>query len=1165
MAKLADPSAFNIHALTVKTWDAKLRRDLRLLVPIHVDALVVRSDGGAVADCTMRTPSGTPGERSIDLLPAPFVDRDAPRPRGVHLHWAMPDGLSTLRAENSGPSSAALPDRWLIARIAPGKTGRRSVTAWILDSRNATSTPLEGWTAAPPTGKPVTVLGIGDAGWAAYYDNVVNRFAFHDPLEQVPNGKIAYLVCGWYADAALDPLATNTATLHAFEARMLELGWDAPIRDLKKAKQSSQSHVSRIALSGLETPHAARDEVGNVVYAKNAKVASVKGLPIAGEFQLADVYWPQDTLFHGAVVDLSWPTVASNSPEVGGPPNPATVDVALGVTPADALAAIIARTSGSEQEADFLTAFTLGALEDLQQPDGDAKLADRLHDAAFASLSDGTERVPRAASVMPDKPPPKQPPTKRPPKRWLTKQGDFQGVHRTKPEPLKPPEPTEVELPRPRLFFPPDPAIAIHGAFRSPKHGGDGRFSDDGRLMCRVSSTPINCLTLRASPTGARVAIRASDVLERPLLHGGVPPECQQLLEELGLLDPGTSAVIAEAITKQGRIPEALPKDTLTRIAATEQTAWWATRRATTDARAIAVHSGLEGTLPSPVAVRPPAKPWVPLHLDWEVEYLPAPARNFSLGEIDFAPPSVPEGTGELFRGRSLLSGGIATALADSVQKYLDDERAAGRNALADADHTSEAQDIVNRLRALDTLQGPLEGLHRLLRKDLGFDSSAQVPAPAGFVAVRSGFLRLKRLRLVDAFGQILNLAGSSATEDANPERVAVGDGAEVPGKPGVAVLPPRFTAPAKLSFRFRDASTPNQDANEARSPVCGFLLPDHIDEALEFFDANGEAIGQIRIDTDVGPLWELAPGLPTAVGASPKAAISHPELGAFAQYLLEQSVRDQAASKPLALVELLRVIDSTRWTVDPFAHVGEEHLSLLIGHPVAVIAASLELEVREPVSGTDVPITRVPVRLGALTHWQDGLFGYFVNGQFDTFHCARAAAAFARPLPSAGFLGPVESVPGYAATFASDVQGDAGATPASHPYLDSSGILWIVPGIRYELLLLVEPHCAVHATTGLLPRKQIAPQRAWLHEALAHIAPTFRFGPVLIDPKQIRMPIPSDIEGAWTWTHRADVDRWAEYEVVHAGQEALLSPDPYEASEGWLRLRPATKPEGGG
>ena len=73
----------------------------------------------------------------------------------------------------------------------------------------------------------------------------------------------------------------------------------------------------------------------------------------------------------------------------------------------------------------------------------------------------------------------------------------------------------------------------------------------------------------------------------------------------------------------------------------------------------------------------------------------------------------------------------------------------------------------------------------------------------------------------------------------------------------------------------------------------------------------------------------------------------------------------------------------------------------------------------------------------------------------------------------------------------------------------------------------------------------------------LAKIAPTFRFGPVLVDPQQIRMPLAAELNGAWVWDYRADAVKWKEGNVTNATDNALLAPDPPAAMEGWLRLTP--------
>jgi hypothetical protein len=1204
---LFDPKDFNIEAATVKTWDDALPREMRVLVPIHLDALVVRRQGGDWADCRMRTPEEGGSNDSARLLPEPFTDLAESRARGVYLHWAMPDGLSDVSPAGSTASAPALPDRWLVARVGPAVRVGRSVRAWVLDARAGTPpVPLDSWTPQPPTGQPVTVLGAGDAGWAGYYDNVVNRFSFHDPLTDLQTGPLAYLVCGWYADPAADPLAVRITSLAAFEARLAALGWELSQADLARAEEESRRRNEKVTMAGLPNPHGARSASGDLFMVGESKPLSARGNPLAGTYDLATTHWPRACLFHGAAVGISWPRESADSPEVGGPPDPRSIDVALGATPADALGALIAHVTGTPDDGEWLTAFALGALDELGQPDGDVRLDDRLHEAAFASRADSTEKVRRPPSVLPERRP-KPPPRKggasiadllqtdgvinfvdlsqsvsRSPlasiaadelfnsarvrpweSSWRVRtSAAFHQIHATTRRPA-PPEPTEIELPRPRLYLPAEPVIAIQGGLRSAKHGGDKLYAPTGRLNCRLSGTATKLISCRVSAAGARAVVRGEEVLARPLAHGGIPPECEELLEETGLLDPGSAEVIASRMAGSSGAAQ-LAARTLAGTVATEQTAWWALRSPDADAPALLAHSGLGGTLPSMIAIRPAQKPWVPLHLDWEVEYRPTPAASWSPGEIEFAPPPVPEAGGELFRGRALLSAGIASALAQSLRKYVSAEQVAGNSGLAEAGREEALADLATQLETLDVLAGPLEHFHLKLRRGLEPDAAPVAAPPPGFVAVRAGFLKIRRLRLVDAFGQVVYLAGSGrdAEETTEDDRIAVGTGIDVPGAPGVLALPPRFTAPAKLTFRFRNAVRPAADADGENSPVCGWLMPDHLDGALEFFDPDGSAVGQLRFDPDHGALWEMSPGLPTAVGASPREAVAHAELGAAGEELLSISVADAKAGRAPALLELLRVIDSTRWTVDPFGHVGEEHLALLVGHPIAAVSAVVKVEVREPAGGTEVPVTRVPVRLGALSHWQDGLFGYFVVGDYGRFRCAAAAAAFARPGGADGFLGPISAVPDYAARFAADVSGDGGDTPAVHPYIDASGILWVVPGVEVPLLLLLEPHTVVHATTCLLPRKRLGVQREWMAPALARMAPTFRFGPVLRDPKQIRMPIPADIGAAWTWTHRADVDRWQEEEVVHAGHEALLPPDPAEASEGWLKLTPK-KPVG--
>src|SRR5690606_29685925 len=108
-------------------------------------------------------------------------------------------------------------------------------------------------------------------------------------------------------------------------------------------------------------------------------------------------------------------------------------------------------------------------------------------------------------------------------------------------------------------------------------------------------------------------------------------------------------------------------------------------------------------------------------------------------------------------------------------------------------------------------------------------------------VPLFGGTLRIVRLRLVDAFGRVLDVPAASAATTTT---------LEVDGLAAGMRLRPRVQHAARWLFRLVDpALPPEADAATAReafvdqidprlavNPIAGFLLPDHIDEALEFF-----------------------------------------------------------------------------------------------------------------------------------------------------------------------------------------------------------------------------------------------------------------------------------------------------------------------------------------
>src|SRR6266566_1390646 len=99
-------AAHSITLRTLATWSSRVPRTPRVMVPVQLDALVVRNEGAKWADCAMSTPPAGDGRvPRLSLLPPPFKELAASRPKGVYLHWALPDGLT--RATTPDPSTPA--------------------------------------------------------------------------------------------------------------------------------------------------------------------------------------------------------------------------------------------------------------------------------------------------------------------------------------------------------------------------------------------------------------------------------------------------------------------------------------------------------------------------------------------------------------------------------------------------------------------------------------------------------------------------------------------------------------------------------------------------------------------------------------------------------------------------------------------------------------------------------------------------------------------------------------------------------------------------------------------------------------------------------------------------------------------------------------------------
>lgn len=1248
----------------IATWDKTLDRRQRLLVPIDVQAFVVPTSGG---EPTVAVTGGASD-------PEPFAP-GAPRPAGVHLHWALPDALlrgQQLPVPGEGSRTRLafpeLPDRWVVVRaVMPNGRRQALLRGWVIDARLGSVTPLAsyaGTPAAPPPGTarldPLNAAQGGSLLWTASYTASVGRFGFHDPLADLPGadlapqglhgGHAAYVVAGWWSELERDPLAASSGT-RALQQRLEQLGWLVMHDVDDQGEDPEDPYLAEVRGDlNLSAPESL-PQVGITLRdgSKNTNLHHVQlgaGVPVRHpEAVLVAPTRPQfAALLHGAVlgvpVDGRWPAGADDKP------TPSDIDVAIGLDLDDLVAAFGADVLGGDVTSveqrraveHLAAAFTSDLLDRLGSSDGIDDLEEREHGDQFTSLpgaplpgakpdrlrtEDGVPVGPtdvgrkgRAAARKTKKKPGADIGARF---RWKD-DVDLEAVEkasRRKPRSVAESDPEttgavgptsrEVAKPAPRWFRPQPPMIALRGARPHHRHHGDGLFDASGRLRCRYPSecgsgwpgvvsgeTVVPSLGSGAVPeevlTVVREAVAINPYAYTWLASAGAPPEAPERVEAF------TTRLAGEMVRLygidgryEGTTPwlfasaePAAPESSWARISVQQNVI---DRQLTS---AIAPSSLWLGTPPSPVAITTWRQPWVPLWIEWRVT-LEGSDRidGWRLDGLDLQAPE-PE-TAALSRsivGRSPIGQGISTALAKGIERWLAAEAQrdeAGASVLPDEDEAA-LERLADFLHPLDLVSASLDGIREQLlgipylngasQGPAGADGRRRPTATASPVPLFGGRLRVQELRLVDAFGRVLAIpvAAIATTTDLT-----------LPDVPNAIRLRPRFQHAARWLFRLVDPALPfdadpatapeayvdQLNPSTAVNPIAGYLLPDHIDEALEFFTVDGAPIGQLAHDpVSNAVFWEPAPGRPVPPDAGPLADLAPHDriLGELAAGVVRGDVTARAAATPpreSALTAMLRAIDSTLWTVDTFASLGSATLAGLVGRPIAVVRATLRLDVPDDLADVTVPDAaaadarraafaalaeqRFPLQLGSLVRSDDALLGFFVDDDYDHLHLvdkvvAGSALDAGRHRGHLGLLGQPS---------------EPRAEPLDHPYVVPEDVLSIRPGQTLRLTLLLLPAGKVHLTSGILPRKALALNEHWVGVGLPHLMPSVRVGPVLVDPSEIRLPLVHTLGEKQTFTRRTGPLTWRDDPILAATQTALLPRLPHEVQEGWIRVTP--------
>lgn len=992
--------------------------------------------------------------------------------------------------------------------------------------------PLQSWQAHDPSAEYVeklTAIGYGEPLFAAFYPDCLSVFGLYDSDYTTPPIGLCYDVVGWYSDGTQDALS---AFLTGFIA---EQNQPPTVADLQEA-------------------------------VSNAFQWSLV-LPAGQEF-------PTHTLCY-ARLTFQPPTAS-----IANPDKSAHVTVALGNNSTEALSAYLGSHIDSQHKAaieDELEAMHLSYRLENQRLDIGAKFVQTRHETSFLAVDGGTLWLiaPETNSSAPaDAISAQEQAATTLPADWASKLDTLNRAQRAYDE-----SHARISSLRKQLFsdwykymlctYPPDDA--------------HDDYPDSDEVRSYIEQQDMAPLQQLLDTTG-QLSL-GYDNMGRLVVASAAPPNTQadRVAQAINDLLSTLSTFNSKNLTKTTNVlkPAPAPRYWLPRdpaivlIGATVTP----TERHGQDGLLICqafapmtvqdLVPGQLAALKNRIASIEPGtpddfrgvstwtqQPWNPFLLDWEVEITPLDpdpevtgyaadyiTRNYTLPQN--APDlSLAPGKGTMindayvYSGSNILTPYVREHLQGYIAAYLADPQL--DTTTETYRHMKAASDVLNApdFHCLSqSLGGLTEALlmHKQTRQlaiddPLAFADYASFTQRVGryvqqentsapepewdFNPIRSGGMRVLRLRLIDTFGQVQDLTWDGIVATAQMTSPQGFDWAE---------LPPRLAQPARLNLRWLAANDAMEmNASVATMPICGWVLPNNLDGSLLVYDNQGKILGLL----DEQAHWNShIPGGPQ----TEVSAIANPHLRTMVQYLVKQGSG--------FLPNFLAAVDSGLANIDPENFAQHQDLALLMGRPVALVRASVNLELRDAPaiaqgwntfrqdlarSSRDTENflnVTFPIRLGEYQQFNDGLVGYWI-----------------------------ETSDGYRNDTFYAVQSDPVADPHISTYADDSAPLCqTLADPPATVSMLIDPRGSVHATCGVLPAKEINIPPDQYTTALQSIEVLFLCTPILTDVGKLNLPLPAEAGYQWSWAGSMQSIGKVNLQATFAA--------PQEICEGWLQL----------
>lgn len=405
-----------------------------------------------------------------------------------------------------------------------------------------------------------------------------------------------------------------------------------------------------------------------------------------------------------------------------------------------------------------------------------------------------------------------------------------------------------------------------------------------------------------------------------------------------------------------------------------------------------------------------------------------------------------------------------------------------------------------------------------------GFETGA-------FHPFRTGRMHFNRLRLVDTFGRIFTIID----KDAEPEYVPPSYAPQRMLGPvtGEFELAPRITQPARLHFRWISAEGENltSNAHPTTSPICGWVLPNHLDLSLMIYASDGQPLGYIE---QTGR-WRVFPGKKHPMLPE---AIDNKGLRKMVLWLI-----GEAETVGDSFIEhFIKDIESIMADIAPDSYAQHSAKNLLMGKPMVLVQAAIDIHLqnwpavrqdtasfKEVIQGKpyiDEGFTNVeiPIRIGERQRLNDGLVCYWLD-EDEGYKDGHFFAPFSQ--------------------HESDLKSFESNQITFHQALNA-------PSQR--LSILMDPRALLHCTTGILPTKALSIPLAYVKPALERLQISFLSAPLLSEPNNLTLSLPEEAGYTWSWIQK-DENNWRKLTTTPTIRKIDVESNFQNGSQLWISL----------